>query len=81
MKKIFNPIHPGEILLKEFLIPFGISQADFANSINVPINIIKEICEEEINLTKEIAHKISKYFGMSEEFWINSLNNYEREIN
>ncbi|MFM7715952.1 MAG: HigA family addiction module antitoxin, partial [Microcystis sp.] len=70
-KKLLAPIHPGEILLEEFLKPMEISQERLAEDLNVPIEQIKEIIEEKRGITADIALRLSRYFGMSERFWMN----------
>ncbi|MDB9415424.1 HigA family addiction module antitoxin, partial [Microcystis aeruginosa CS-556/03] len=69
-KKLLAPIHPGEILLEEFLKPMEISQERLAEDLNVPIEQIKEIIEEKRGITADIALRLSRYFGMSERFWM-----------
>ncbi|WP_334310889.1 HigA family addiction module antitoxin, partial [Microcystis aeruginosa] len=63
-------MHPGEILLEEFLKPMEISQERLAEDLNVPIEQIKEIIEEKRGITADIALRLSRYFGMSERFWM-----------
>ncbi|CCI02066.1 HigA family addiction module antitoxin [Microcystis aeruginosa] len=79
-KKLLAPIHPGEILLEEFLKPMEISQERLAEDINVPIEQIKEIIEEKRGITADIALRLSRYFGMSERFWMNLQTRYDIEV-
>jgi len=79
-KKLLAPIHPGEILLEEFLKPMEISQERLAEDLNVPIEQIKEIIEEKRGITADIALKLSRYFGMSERFWMNLQTRYDIEV-
>ncbi|NCR40613.1 MAG: HigA family addiction module antidote protein [Microcystis aeruginosa W13-11] len=79
-KKLLAPIHPGEILLEEFLKPMEISQERLAEDLNVPIEQIKEIIEEKRGITANIALRLSRYFGMSERFWMNLQTRYDIEV-
>ncbi len=79
-KKLLAPIHPGEILLEEFLKPMEISQERLGEDLNVPIEQIKEIIEEKRGITADIALRLSRYFGMSERFWMNLQTRYDIEV-
>jgi len=79
-KKLLAPIHPGEILLEEFLKPMEISQERLAEDLNVPIEQIKEIIGEKRGITADIALRLSRYFGMSERFWMNLQTRYDIEV-
>ena len=72
-----TPIHPGEILLEEFLKPMGISQYKLAKDIGVPQARISKIIKSERGITPDTALRLSYYFNMSAEFWINSQAGYE----
>ena len=74
------PIHPGEILLEEFLEPLGISQYRLANDINVPPRRINEIVLGKRSITPDTALRLSLFFGLSERFWINLQTRYDIEI-
>ena len=65
------PTHPGEILLEEFLIPMGLTQRDLANSIHVPYQRINEIINGRRGVTPSSALRLSKFFGVSPDFWMN----------
>ena len=73
------PIHPGEILMEEFLKPMGISQYRLAKDINVPARRINEIVQSKRSITPDTALRLSKYFGLSERFWINLQARYDLE--
>lgn len=75
-----KPIHPGEILLEEFLDPMGISQYRLARDIDVPPRRINEIVHGKRAITADTALRLSKYFGMSERFWINLQTWYDVEV-
>ncbi len=73
------PIHPGEILMEEFLKVMGISQYRLAKDINVPARRINEIVQGKRAVTPDTALRLSKYFGLSERFWINLQARYDLE--
>ena len=78
-KKI-EPIHPGEILLEEFLKPMGISQYRLAKDISVPPRRINEIVHCKRSVSADTALRLSRYFGLSERFWLNIQTRYDIEI-
>jgi addiction module HigA family antidote len=78
-KRDFPPIHPGEILLGEFLKPMGISQYRLAASIHVPARRINEAVLEKRGITADTALRLSRFFGNSAEFWMNLQLRYELE--
>ena len=75
-----SPIHPGEILLEEFLKPMGISQYRLAKDINVPARRINEIVQCKRAITPDTALRLSKYFGLSERFWVNLQARFALEV-
>ena len=76
----FAPVHPGEILLEEFLKPMGLSQYALAKDINVPARRINEIVHGDRSISADTALRLSRYFGMSENFWMNLQARYDLEI-
>lgn len=78
-KKI-KPIHPGEILIEEFLKPMNISQYRLAKDITVPPRRINEIVLGKRTITADTALRLSRYFGLSERFWLNLQMRYNLEI-
>jgi addiction module HigA family antidote len=66
-----EPTHPGEMLLEEFLIPMGVTQRDLANKIHVPYQRINELINKRRGMTPSTALRLAKFFGMSEDFWMN----------
>ena len=74
------PIHPGEILLEEFLEPMGISQYRLAKDISVPPRRINEIVLGKRAITPDTALRLSLFFSLSERFWINLQSRYDIEI-
>ena len=69
--KFREPIHPGEMLMEEFLKPMNITQRDLANALYVPYQRINEIINGRRGITPSTALRLAKYFGMSEDFWMN----------
>ena len=80
MVKKFAPVHPGEILLEEFLKPMCISQYKLAKDISVPPRRINEIVHGKRAVTADTALRLSRYFGLSERFWINLQSRYDLEV-
>ena len=72
--------HPGVILLEEFLVPMKISQYKLAKDISVPPRRINEIVHGTRGITPDTALRLSRFFGMSERFWINLQTNYDIEV-
>ena len=79
-KRKLQPIHPGEILMEEFLKPMGISQYKLAKDISVPARRINEIVQGKRSITSDTALRLSRYFSLSERFWINLQARYDLEI-
>lgn len=79
-EKKIPPIHPGEILLEEFLNPMGITQYRLAKDINVPARRINEIVHGKRAITANTALRLGKYFNMSPQFWINLQSHYDLEV-
>lgn len=74
------PVHPGEILSEEFLIPLNISQYRLATAIKVPPRRINEIVLQKRGITADTALRLAAFFGNSPEFWINLQRRYDLEI-
>ena len=79
-EKLVPPIHPGEILMEEFLLPMGISQYRLAKDISVPPRRINEIVHGKRAITPDTALRLARYFGLSERFWINMQARYDLEL-
>ncbi len=77
MKRLIKPVHPGEILLAEFLKPMGISQYRLAQDINVPARRVNEIIKGKRSVTVDTALRLSLFFGMSPSFWLGLQKDYE----
>jgi addiction module HigA family antidote len=74
------PIHPGEILLEEFLEPMGLSQYRLAKDITVSPRRINEIVHGKRSISPDTALRLSRYFGLSERFWLNLQTRYDLEV-
>ncbi|HLA41235.1 MAG TPA: HigA family addiction module antitoxin [Candidatus Glassbacteria bacterium] len=73
------PVHPGEILKEEFLVPLGISQNGLGRSLKVSPRRINEIVNGKRQITADTALRLSRYFGNSAEFWVNLQSRYDLE--
>ena len=79
-KRDFGPIHPGEILMQEFLKPMGISQYRLAKDTSVSPRRINEIVHGKRAITPNTALRLSRFFGTSDRFWINLQAHYALEV-
>lgn len=75
--KKFVAIHPGEILMEEFLVPLGLSQYRLAKDIHVPARRINEVVQQKRSVSVDTALRLAKYFGTSVEFWLNLQSYYD----
>lgn len=66
-----EPTHPGEMLLEEFLIPMGLTQKELAEAIHVPYQRINDIIHKKRKVSPSLALRLSRFFGVSEDFWLN----------
>jgi len=73
-------IHPGEVLMEDFIEPLGITQHKVAVAIGVPPRRINEIVHGKRRITADTALRLSRYFGTTDLFWINLQNRYELEV-
>jgi addiction module HigA family antidote len=80
MEKKLNPVHPGEVLLEEFLIPKGISQNHLALKIGVPARRINEIVLGKRRVTADTALRLAHYFGTTPKFWLGLQTDYDLDI-
>lgn len=80
MSKQVDPIHPGEILMAEFLEPFELSQYRLAQDISVPPRRINEIVHGKRGITADTALRLGRYSGMSPQFWLNLQSRYDLEV-
>jgi addiction module HigA family antidote len=74
------PVHPGEILLEEFLGPLGVSQYRLAKAVSVPARRINEIVHGQRRISADTALRLARYFGTSERFWIDLQARYDLEV-
>lgn len=79
-QKRLPPIHPGEILLEEFLKPMEISQYRLAKATSVPARRINEIVHGKRAITADTALRLSRFFGTSDRFWLNLQTRYDIEV-
>ena len=79
-KNKLHPIHPGEVLLEEFLRPIGLSQNKLALNIGVPARRINEIVLEKRRITADTALRLARFFKTSAEFWLGLQSQYDLDI-
>jgi addiction module HigA family antidote len=77
---VMAPVHPGEILLEEFLKPFAVSQYHLAREVGVPARRINEIVHGQRRISADTALRLARFFGTSERFWINLQARYDLEV-
>lgn len=75
-----QPIHPGEILLEEFLIPLQISVENLAEALKVSPEIIRNIIEQKQSITADIALRLARYFQISPQFWLGLQIDYDLDL-
>ena len=79
-KKPLHPVHPGEVLLEEFLKPMGISQNRLSLNIGVPARRINEIVLQKRRITADTALRLARFFGTTPEFWIGLQSQYDLDV-
>jgi len=80
MKKKLHPVHPGEVLLEEFLKPMGISQNRLAINIGVPARRINEVVLNKRGVSADTALRFERFFGTSAEFWLGLQSQYDLDV-
>ena len=80
MSKKLAPVHPGEVLLEEFLRPMGLSQHHLAMKIGVPARRINEIVLGKRRITADTALRLAQYFGTSAKFWLGLQMDYDLDV-
>lgn len=80
MAKKLPPVHPGEILLEDFLKPLGVSQYRLAKSLSVPPRRINEIVLGKRAVTADTALRLARFFGTSDRFWLNLQAAYDLDV-
>lgn len=76
----FPPIHPGEILLEDFLKPMALSQYAVAEAIGVPPRLINEIAQGKRGITADTALRLGRFFSMEAQFWMNLQTRHNLEV-
>ena len=79
-EKLYAPIHPGEVLMEDFIEGFGITQHKLAVSIGVPPRRVNEIVHGKRAITADTALRLGRYFGVEPQFWLNLQSRYELEL-
>ena len=79
-EKLYAPIHPGEVVLEDFINGFEITQNKLAVSIGVPPCRINEIVHGKRGITADTALRLGKYFGVEPQFWLNLQSHFELEV-
>ena len=79
-RRKIEPVHPGEILSEEFLKPLGISQYRLAKDIKVPARRVNEIVHGKRSISADTALRLSRYFNLSERFWLNLQARHDLEV-
>jgi len=79
-KRKLNPIHPGEVLLEEFLSPMGLSQNRLALALGVPARRINEIVLRKRGISADTALRLARYFGNSAQFWLGLQMDYDLDV-
>lgn len=79
-RDLLPPVHPGEILLAEFLEPMALSQYALAHAIGVPPRRINEIVLGKRAISADTALRLGRYFGMEPQFWLNLQSRYDLDV-
>lgn len=80
LEKPINPIHPGEVLLKEFLEPMNITPEELAKGIKVNLENINQLILNKSSITAEIALRLARFFGTSPQFWLGLQTDYDLDV-
>jgi len=79
-EKLYPPIHPGEVLMEDFIEGFGITQNKLAVAIGLPPRRINEIVHGKRGITADTALRLGRFFGVEPQFWLNLQTRYELEV-
>src|SRR5476651_2512794 len=79
-KSVMSPVHPGEILLEEFMKPMGISINGLAVALRVPVTRISTIVNEARGITADTAMRLGRYFSTTNEFWMNLQRDFDLRV-
>ena len=80
MTKKLKPVHPGEILKEEFMVPLGLSMSKMAMDLRVPVTRIADIVNERRGITADTALRFARYFKNTAAFWMNLQTRYDLEV-
>ena len=80
MRNQMRPIHPGEILREEYLVPLGLTANALAGALGVPANRITMIVREARGITADTALRLARYFGTTPELWLNLQSHYDLRV-
>lgn len=80
MTSILPPVHPGEILREEYLIPLSMSAGSLAKNLHVPRTRIERLATEQTAVTPDTALRLAKFFGTTPEFWMNMQASYDLKV-
>ncbi|TWF57273.1 HigA family addiction module antitoxin [Neorhizobium alkalisoli] len=80
MASLLPPVHPGEILREEYLVPLRMSAGALARKLNVPRTRIERLAAEQTAVTIDTALRLGRFFGTTPEFWINLQTSYDLKI-
>ena len=80
MSRKLNPVHPGEILREEFMVPLGLTMNRIAMDLRVPVTRIADIVNEKRGITADTALRFARYFRNSPTFWMNLQTRYDLEV-
>ena len=79
MARKLKPVHPGEILREEFMVPLGLSMNKIAMALRVPVTRVADIINERRGITADTALRFARFFGNSPAFWMNLQTRYDLE--
>ena len=79
MEKL-KPVHPGEVLMEEYLLPLGFSARRFAQAVHVPANRISRLIKGEVSVTADTALRLARALRTTPDFWLNLQNAYDLQI-
>lgn len=78
MKNGMRPIHPGEVLLEDFLKPLGMSVHALSEALDVPYSLLREVVDEKRGVTADMALRLERHFGGEAQFWLNLQSAYDQ---
>ncbi len=79
-KKKLAPVHPGEVLLAEFLEPMGMTSGELARAIHVPVKRINEVIQGKRSVSADVALRLGRYFRNSPQFWLGLQMDYDLDV-